>query len=164
MTENNLLNIEGKESGSPISDNINVLNSTPIIRRVLAFIFDNIILAMLYLFIINFLGNAFLLLIISEQILIIIFLYLLFFIHQFYFFIFELVWNGRTFGKWLLSIKVVNRYGNKIDSVNVLIRNFSRAIYFLPPFFFLPDLICLLLTSFKSRLGDLAASSIIVKN
>lgn len=163
MEENNILNIEGKEPGYSNPEKKSVVNNIAIVRRIFAFIIDNIILAVIYLFIIILFGNNFLFRIILKQTYIILFLYLLLFIHQFYFFIFEFIGDGRTPGKWLFGIKVISKNNNKINFINILTRNFLRAIYFLPPFFFIPDFICLLVTAFNSRIGDLAAGSKVVK-
>jgi uncharacterized RDD family membrane protein YckC len=162
MPENNLLNNGEKEPGNSIPVNRTSIPHAPVIRRISAFIIDNILLLILYLFFVSLLKNDFILSIVSQQIFIISFLYLLFFIHQFYFFIFELFFNGKTLGKWIVRIRVVDKNGNKVNLMNTLTRNFLRAIYFLPPLFFIPDLICLALTSFNKRLGDLAAGSRVI--
>ncbi len=96
MPENNLLNNDEEETGNSIPVNKASVPNAPIIRRILAFIIDNILLLILYFFLVSLLKNEFILHIVSQQIFIISFLYLLFFIHQFYFFVFELFFNGKN--------------------------------------------------------------------
>ena len=62
-----------------------------------------------------------------------IFLILFFFVRNFYFIFFELRWHGRTPGKRLLKLKVIDRHGGRLRADAVTARNIVREVeLFLP--------------------------------
>jgi uncharacterized RDD family membrane protein YckC len=133
-----------------------------IFRRIFAFLTDNIILTAAGLsFVIIFQINLFDLLSNVDGFLVFMSAIILF--HQIYFLIIEALWTGNTLGKRIFKIKVIKNNGANPDLLISFVRNFSRSIYFLPPFFFLPDIICLFLTAFKKRIGDILAGTLIIK-
>lgn len=87
-------------------------------------------------------------------------IYILFF--DLYFTIFEWLCNGQTPGKWISGIKVVKAGGLNISFTDALIRNLFRCTFLFPLIFFIPDLICYLLTKEK-RIGDIAAGTTVIK-
>ena len=52
----------------------------------------------------------------------------IFIIHSFYFIFMELRWQGRTLGKLLLGIRVIDRKGGKLTSQAIFARNLMREI------------------------------------
>jgi uncharacterized RDD family membrane protein YckC len=71
--------------------------------------------------------------------------------------------SGQTLGKLVMSIKVVDQTtGARIDFVKALIRNIFRIVDFLPVFYILGGIL-ILATQRKQRLGDLGASSVVVR-
>ncbi|MCX6151784.1 MAG: RDD family protein [Ignavibacteriales bacterium] len=142
----------------------NFLTKATLAQRVLAFFIDNFILLtitviiLVYVLKIDFTEmlidrNSFANLVFG-----------VFLFHQTYFFLFEFLLDGRTIGKWIIKIKVTRSSGKKLNFLSSLIRNFTRAIYFFPPLFCLPDCICYLLTSNEKRIGDLIAGTIVIKS
>lgn len=132
-----------------------------IIKRFFAFLIDNLILAIISVPVfIVFKINLFF--VVSDATDFSILLFAVFFLHQIYFFVSEILWKGKTIGKSVFKIIVINNNGQRPDFISSLIRNFSRSIYFLPPLFFIPDLICLIITAFKKRIGDALSGTIVV--
>ncbi|MDR3401787.1 MAG: RDD family protein [Chthoniobacter sp.] len=75
----------------------------------------------------------------------------------------EWFWRGRTVGKWLLRLQVMDAHGLRLQPHQVLLRNLLRFVDSLPAFYFVGGVACLL--SRKSqRLGDLAGSTVVVYN
>ena len=162
ISENNLSS-SSEENPIVLSSSTTPVLYASIIQRILAFLIDNLIIAGLIIIIIDHLPRINFIFILSSREDFTYFILSIILLHQIYFFLFEIFWGGKTVGKWFLNIKVVTNDYNKLRLSNAFLRNFSRAIYFLPPFFFLPELICLLLTSLKKRIGDLIAGTIIIK-
>lgn len=79
-----------------------------------------------------------------------------------YFIIFETLWNGKTPGKWALSIRVVRDGGYCVDFGAVLIRNVIRIGEFAFGYYALSALSAVLSPENK-RLGDYAAGTIVVR-
>ena len=75
---------------------------------------------------------------------------------------FEYYKNGQTPGKMFLKIRVVDELGLQLKFSQVLMRNLLRPIDILP-FAYLLGSVITLLTKKNQRLGDLAASTIVVK-
>ncbi|MGP4039992.1 RDD family protein [Gracilibacillus sp. D59] len=78
-----------------------------------------------------------------------------------YFIFFEYFWGGRTIGKRLLGIRVIQENGHNITFLSSIIRNFVRLIDMLPG----PYAIGIIMIFFHSkhkRLGDLTAGTIVV--
>ncbi len=71
--------------------------------------------------------------------------------------------SGQTLGKMAMSIKVVDQItGTRIDFWRALVRNVLRVVDFLPVFYIIGGLL-VATTTRKQRLGDMAASSVVVK-
>ena len=79
-----------------------------------------------------------------------------------YFIIFETLWNGKTPGKWALSIRVVRDGGYPIDFGAAVIRNLIRIGEFAFGYYALSALSTVLSPENK-RLGDYAAGTIVVR-
>ncbi len=100
---------------------------------------------------------------------------------MFYHLLFEVLMNGRSPGKWLMGIKVINREGASATLSQLLLRwmlflpNYflvivvgaEAPVYFLGIAFILalvalPDIISILVSTDSQRLGDLAAGTVVV--
>ena len=68
----------------------------------------------------------------------------------------EWLWGGRTFGKRLLGLRVVDERGLRLRSRQVVMRNLFRLIDMMPAFFLVGG-VAAALSSRCQRLGDLAA-------
>lgn len=79
-----------------------------------------------------------------------------------YFALFEAFWNGRTPGKRIAKIRVIQRTGRGIGIYEALIRNLLRVIDMIPPPVYAVGVICIFVTRQNQRLGDLAAGTIVV--
>lgn len=75
----------------------------------------------------------------------------------------EYYWFGQTVGKWLLGLRVVDASGLELQFHQVTIRNLIRAID-LFPLFGLAAAITMLSNRRLQRLGDLAASTVVIRN
>jgi uncharacterized RDD family membrane protein YckC len=71
-------------------------------------------------------------------------------------------WRGRTFGKRVMRLRVVDVHGLKLQFSQVVIRNLLRAVDFLPAFYLVGGLTAVL-SRRGQRLGDLAANTIVVR-
>nr|WP_324258400.1 RDD family protein [Cellvibrio fontiphilus] len=88
-------------------------------------------------------------------------LILVFVLEWFYSVYFEVMRNGRTPGKKMLGIRVVNDDGTPITFGPSLLRNLLRVADFLPMFYLTGIIASLCNRQFK-RLGDLAAGSMVI--
>src|ERR1035437_5609196 len=79
-----------------------------------------------------------------------------------YFTLFEAFWNGRTPGKRIAKIRVIQRSGRAIGLFESMARNLVRYINQIP-FFYAVGVITLLVTRQHQRLGDLAAGTLVVR-
>ena len=79
-----------------------------------------------------------------------------------YGFVFEWYGRGRTIGKRLLRLRVVDAQGLKLTFGQVVLRNLLRAVDFLPAFYFLGG-VSSVLSSRCQRLGDIAAGTVVVR-
>lgn len=79
-----------------------------------------------------------------------------------YFIIFETLWNGKTPGKWALSIRVVRDGGYPVDFGAAVIRNLIRIGEFVFGYYALSAL-SMVLSPENKRLGDYAAGTIVVR-
>ncbi|MBN2101925.1 MAG: RDD family protein [Candidatus Aenigmarchaeota archaeon] len=70
--------------------------------------------------------------------------------------------TGQTLGKKALGIKVVKENGKKLDFVDAFIRNLLRLIDELP-FVYIIGMVLIFVSQKKQRLGDLAASTLVMK-
>ena len=85
----------------------------------------------------------------------------LFIINWGYFFAFEFFSGGRTLGKKLMGIRVIQENGHSITLLSSFIRNLIRIIDSLPTAYFL-GIIMIFFHSKHKRLGDLVAGTIVV--
>lgn len=80
-----------------------------------------------------------------------------------YYIAFERFWNGQTPGKRLLGIRVVQEAGKPLTFTGSLIRNLLRLIDFVPAYYS-TGLLTMLIDKRARRLGDLAASTFVVRD
>lgn len=152
------------EQGISVQETVEqfVVNPAPLFKRLLAYLIDLIILIStsaylyniiidvnLYTFFVN--QDIFLWSTISAIV-----------FYQFYFFILEYIWKGKTVGKYLLNIRVVTKKGTKVKLSGSLIRNFFRIINILPPLFFIPDLVCIFISKEHRSIADLLSGSVVI--
>lgn len=78
-----------------------------------------------------------------------------------YFTLFEAFWGGRTPGKRLLNLRVLQQSGRSIGFLDAFTRNLLRIVDGLPGFY-LVGIVCLFATRRSQRLGDLVAGTIVV--
>ncbi len=78
-----------------------------------------------------------------------------------YFVLFEYFAAGRTPGKMLLGIRVIQDNGQSITFLSALVRNLLRVIDILPTFYLI-GILMLFFHSKHKRLGDLTAGTIVV--
>jgi uncharacterized RDD family membrane protein YckC len=79
-------------------------------------------------------------------------LFLVFIVRNLYFMHFELAWQGRTPGKRVCGLRVINRYGGELSPSAVIARNLTREVEF-----FLPLSLFLSLGSRAGAAANLAA-------
>ena len=99
----------------------------------------------------------------SEQWALAIYLFLIFLFNWGYFTLFEAFWNGRTPGKRVARIRVIQRSGRAIGLFESMARNFIRYIDQIP-FFYAVGAIAIFVTRDHQRLGDLAAGTLVVRD
>ncbi len=75
---------------------------------------------------------------------------------------FEVLANGRTPGKRWTGLRVLRDDGRPVDLLSSAIRNVVRLVDGLP-LSYLPAMVSILVTKRNQRLGDLAASTIVVR-
>lgn len=78
-----------------------------------------------------------------------------------YFTLFETFWNGRTPGKRMLRLRVMQHNGRSIGFLDALTRNLLRIVDIIPGFY-LVGLVAVFATRQSQRLGDLVAGTIVV--
>jgi uncharacterized RDD family membrane protein YckC len=86
---------------------------------------------------------------------------LVFFIFWGYFIASEYFLSGRTLGKWICRIRVLQADGRSVSFYAALVRNLLRLIDFLP-LGYLVGLISMMVDRHERRLGDLVAGTIVV--
>ncbi len=94
-----------------------------------------------------------------------IYTFLVFLFNWGYFTLFEAFWNGRTPGKRVARIRVIQRSGRAIGIFESMARNFIRYIDMIP--FVVPyavGTIAIFVTRDHQRLGDLAAGTLVVRD
>jgi uncharacterized RDD family membrane protein YckC len=79
-----------------------------------------------------------------------------------YFMVFEIVWNGQTPGKRMLSIRVIRESGYPIRPADSVIRNVVRIVDWLPLFYGIGVLV-MLFNKRSKRLGDFASGTLVVR-
>jgi uncharacterized RDD family membrane protein YckC len=80
-----------------------------------------------------------------------------------YFTLFEAFWNGRTPGKRVARIRVIQRSGRAIGLFESLARNLVRVVDQFP-FIYAVGVITMFVTKQHQRLGDLAAGTLVVRD
>jgi uncharacterized RDD family membrane protein YckC len=75
----------------------------------------------------------------------------------------EWYWRGQTVGKRLLHLRVLDEQGMRLEFSQIAIRNLLRCVDMMPLFYAVGGITCAL-TRKAQRLGDLAASTIVVRN
>lgn len=75
---------------------------------------------------------------------------------------FEWVWHGQTLGKRVLSIKVMDANGLKLEVSQIAVRNLMRAIDSLPGLYLVGG-VAALVSKRHQRLGDMVANTIVVQ-
>jgi uncharacterized RDD family membrane protein YckC len=76
--------------------------------------------------------------------------------------IFEWYWRGQTLGKRLFKLRVMDAQGLQLQPSQIVIRNLLRFVDFLPGFYLVGGLTCLINKS-AQRLGDVAANTIVIR-
>jgi uncharacterized RDD family membrane protein YckC len=74
----------------------------------------------------------------------------------------ETAWSGRTVGKRVLSLRVIQESGVRIGFYHAALRNLARPVDRLP-FFYLVGGIAALASGSHQRLGDMLAGTIVVR-
>lgn len=89
--------------------------------------------------------------------------FLVFLFNWGYFTLFEAFWNGRTPGKRLARIRVIQCTGRPIGLFESMARNLVRYVDQIP-FFYAVGVIVMFATRQHQRLGDLAAGTLVVRD
>ena len=92
-----------------------------------------------------------------------IFTFAIFLLNWGYFTLFEAFWHGRTPGKRVARIRVIQRSGRAIGIFESMARNFIRYVDQFP-FFYAVGVIAVFATRQHQRLGDLAAGTLVVRD
>jgi uncharacterized RDD family membrane protein YckC len=101
---------------------------------------------------------------ISGQWAVALFIFIIFLLFWGYFTFFEAFWNGRTPGKRVARIRVIQRSGRAIGLFESMARNLVRYIDMQPFPFYAVGVIAIFVTRQHQRLGDLAAGSLVVRD
>ena len=75
---------------------------------------------------------------------------------------FEWAWHGQTLGKRVLSIRVMDANGLRLQASQIAVRNLMRAVDSLPGLYLVGG-ISALLSKRHQRLGDMVANTIVVQ-
>src|ERR1039457_499529 len=89
-------------------------------------------------------------------------IFIFFLLNWGYFTLFEAFWNGRTPGKRVARIRVIERSGRAIGLFESMARNLIRYVDQIP-FFYAVGVITMFVTRQHQRLGDLAARTLVVR-
>ena len=100
---------------------------------------------------------------ISAQWMVALIIFAMFLVNWGYFTLFEAFWNGRTPGKRVAKIRVIQRSGRAIGLFESMARNLVRYVDQLP-FFYAVGVVAMFVTSQHQRLGDLAAGTLVVRD
>jgi uncharacterized RDD family membrane protein YckC len=90
-------------------------------------------------------------------------IFIFFLLNWGYFTLFEAFWNGRTPGKRVARIRVIERSGRAIGLFESMARNLIRYVDQIP-FFYAVGVITMFSTRQHQRLGDLAAGTLVVRD
>jgi uncharacterized RDD family membrane protein YckC len=91
-------------------------------------------------------------------------IFILFLFSWGYFTLFEAFWNGRTPGKRVAKIRVIQRSGRSIGLVESMARNLVRYVDMQPFPIYAVGVITMFVTQQHQRLGDLAAGTLVVRD
>jgi len=91
-------------------------------------------------------------------------IFIIFLLFWGYFTLFEAFWNGRTPGKRVARIRVIQRSGRAIGLIESMTRNLVRYIDMQPFGFYIVRVIAIFATRQHQRLGDLAAGTLVVRD
>lgn len=86
-----------------------------------------------------------------------------FVVSVFYGMIMEWLWSGRTVGKKILRLRVIDERGLALGFRQVALRNIFRVLDSLPSSFYLLGGISCFLTKRCQRIGDIAAGTLVVR-
>ncbi len=75
----------------------------------------------------------------------------------------EWFWRGRTIGKWVFKLRVMDADGFRLRFEQVVVRNLLRPVDALPLFYLVGGIACLV-SRRAQRLGDLVAGTVVVHN
>ncbi len=101
---------------------------------------------------------------ISEQWVVAIVIFIFFLLNWGYFTLFEAFWNGRTPGKRVARIRVIQRSGRAIGLFESMARNLVRYVDMQPFPLYAVGVISIFVTRQHQRLGDLAAGTLVVRD
>ncbi len=79
-----------------------------------------------------------------------------------YFVLLEYAWKGQTIGKRLLKLQVMDAHIQKLNGYQILLRNLFRVVDMLPLFYTLGGIVAICNRKYQ-RLGDIAASTIVIR-
>jgi len=85
-----------------------------------------------------------------------------FFLFWGYFILFEYYASGKTLGKRLMKVRVVQDNGNNASFLSILLRNLFRLVDMLP-LGYLVGVVVILVNGRERRIGDLVAGTMVVK-
>jgi uncharacterized RDD family membrane protein YckC len=92
-----------------------------------------------------------------------VFMVLLFFLLRWgYYLFFEMLFEGKTPGKFICGIRTIHYRGKPLELSALILRNFARIVDELV--FCLAALVCMLINREYRRIGDLMADTIVVKD
>ncbi len=131
-------------------------------RRMFAFLVDLLLISAVMGTISGFI-DSFFSLIFSKMVAVAINALISFCVVQLYWIITEYKWGGRTVGKKLFKIKVIDSEALPLTFSQVLLRNLLRIVDLLP-IGYATGLITAFFTKKTTRLGDIAASTLVVEN
>lgn len=135
--------------------------------RALAFLIDQLILIVVnivFFFLLFFIvvgEHSFLKFANTGSFMVALFIIVLFLINYGYFIAFEYFSGGRTIGKRMIGIRVIQENGHSVTLLSSFIRNFLRLIDALPTAYFL-GIVMVFFHPKHKRLGDLVAGTIVV--
>ena len=79
-----------------------------------------------------------------------------------YYFVMEMIFNGKTIGKMILGLRAINYEGDYLDFKSCFIRNFFR-VFDVYMTFCLGAFFCMIFNKDFRRIGDLAANTIVIR-
>jgi len=74
----------------------------------------------------------------------------------------EWFWRGQTLGKRILRLRVMDEQGLRVKFSQIVVRNLLRAVDSLPVFYLVGGMACFI-HRHGQRLGDIAASTVVVR-